>query len=77
MRPATTPFGEQGVVAEYQDPNQRVEIHKDTVDEQFSLRDQYKNQVFKPGHNMPTRSLDDLADEEYADAMGRQAKEQE
>ena len=77
MRSETTPVGEQGVVAEYQDPNQRVIIHQETVDEQFSLRDQYKNQVFKPGHNMPTRTLDDLAEEEYADAMGRQAKEQE
>jgi len=27
MRPATMPFGEQGVVSEYQDPNHRVEIH--------------------------------------------------
>jgi hypothetical protein len=26
---------------------------------------------------MPTRTLEDLAEEEYADAMGRQAKEQE
>jgi len=41
------------------------------------IRNQYKNQVFKPGHNMPTRSLEDLAEEEYADAMGRKEKEQE
>lgn len=77
MRPATEAFGEQGVVNEYQDPNHRVEIHQDTIDERVDIRAQYKNQVFKPGHNMPTMSLEELAEIEYADAMERQAKEQE
>ena len=41
----------------------------------MDLRQQYKDQVFRPGHNMPTKTLEQLAEEEYADAMGRQEKE--
>jgi hypothetical protein len=37
----------------------------------INLRDQYKEQVFRPGHNMPTMSLDELAEIEMADAMER------
>ena len=31
--------------------------------------------MFKPGHNLPTKTLEELAEEEYADAMGRHEKE--
>jgi hypothetical protein len=48
-----------------------VVIQKDTIDERISMQQQYKNQVFKPGHNMPTKTLEALAEEEYADAMMR------
>jgi len=36
-----------------------------------------KEQVFRPGWNLPTKTLDELAEEEYADAMRRQAQDQE
>ena len=65
------------IVQEYQDPTQKTYIHSDTVDQRISLRDQYKNQVFKPGHNMPTKTLEQLAEEEMADALRRQAEDQE
>lgn len=77
MRPTNQMDEGSGIVAEYQDPNQRVQIHKDTIDERISLKDQYKNQVFKPGHNMPTMSLEELAEIEMADALKRQAQDQE
>jgi uncharacterized protein YbcC (UPF0753/DUF2309 family) len=31
--------------------------------------------VFRPGHNLPTKSLEELAEEEYQDAMRRQAQD--
>jgi len=33
--------------------------------------------VFRPGHNLPTKTLEELAEEEYHDAMHRQAMDQE
>ena len=54
-----------------------MDVHKDTIDELIDVRQQYKNQVFKPGHNMPTKTLEALAEEEYADAMMRQQQDQE
>lgn len=77
MRPADQADEGGGVVASYADPYQRATIHRDTADQRIDMRAQFKNQVFKPGHNMPTMSLDELAEIEYNDAMGRQAKEQE
>ena len=70
MRPVSEPLT-QGIVNEYQDPQQRVVVHQDTADERVDLRQQYKNQVFRPGHNMPTKSLEQLAEEEMQDAMAR------
>ena len=61
--------GGSGIVQEYQDKTQRMDIHKDTIDQIVDIRQQYKNQVFRPGHNMPTKTLDELAEEEMADAM--------
>ncbi len=79
MRPVANVMegGHQSVVQAYQDPGQRQVIHHDTVDERVDLRTQYKQQVFKPGHNLPTKTLEELAEEEYADAMHRHEKEQE
>lgn len=54
-----------------------MNIHKDTIDQRVDLRQQYKNQVFRPGHNMPTKTLEELAEEEYHDAMMRQQQDQE
>ena len=65
--------GGVGIVNEYKDPGQRETIHKDTIDEKITLKEQYKNQVFKPGHNMPTMTLEELAEIEMADALKRQA----
>ena len=77
MRPDNFMDEGSGIVQEYQDPNQRVSIHHDTVDERVQIRQQYENQVFKPGHNMPTKTLEQLAEEEVADAMRRQAEDQQ
>lgn len=43
----------------------------------MGLKDQYKNQVFKPGHILPTMSIEELADMELADALQRQARDEE
>jgi hypothetical protein len=37
------------------------------------LREQYNNQVFKPGHILPTMSIEEFAEREMADALARQA----
>lgn len=66
-----------GIVNEYQDKTQRMEIHKDTIDQMIDIKQQYRDQVFRPGHNMPTKTLEQLADEEMADAMRRQREDQE
>jgi hypothetical protein len=39
MRPDNFNDEGTGIVAEYQDPNQRVTIHQDTIDERVGLRD--------------------------------------
>ena len=41
------------------------------------MRQQYQNQVFRAGHNLPTKSLEELAEEELADALERQARDDE
>ena len=43
----------------------------------MNLKEQYKNQVFKPGHILPTMSIEELAEMEVADALYRQAKDEE
>lgn len=65
------------IVNAYQDKTQRMEIHKDTVDQMIDLRQQYKDQVFRPGHLMPTKTLEELAEEELADALHRQHLDEE
>ena len=70
-------FDNSDVVNTYKDPNQRVIIDKSTIDKQIDLRTQYKEQVFRPGHNQPTKTLEELAEEEYADAMARKEAEDE
>ena len=74
MRPqkqANDGFENTDVVNTYKDPSQRVIIDKSTIDKQIDLRNQYKEQVFRPGHNQPTKTLEELAEEEYTDAMQR------
>lgn len=68
--------GALNIVDEYKDPEQKTYIHSDTVDQRIALRDQYKNQVFRPGHNMPTMSIEELAEIEMEDALRRQAQDQ-
>jgi len=70
MRPTSEPLT-QGIVNEYQHPEERVVIQQETADQLVDLRTQYKNQVFRPGHNLPTKTLEELAEEEYHDAMAR------
>lgn len=77
MRPDNIQDEGTSIVQEYQDPNQRMNIHQDTVDERVQIRQQYKNQVFKPGHNMPTMTLEELAEIEVEDALRRQAEDQQ
>lgn len=33
--------------------------------------------MFRPGHNLPTKTLEQLGDEEYEDAMRRQEQDQQ
>ena len=77
MRPQNNDLESDSVVNTYQDPSERVIIDKSTVDKQIDLRNQYKQQVFRPGHNMPTKTLEELAEEEYADAMARKEADDE
>ena len=72
MRPSDVEDDGTGIVQEYRDVGQRMNIHKETIDQIMDVRQQFKDQVFRPGHNMPTKSLEALADEEYEDAMRRQ-----
>ena len=58
-------------------PIERVHVQQDDVNDRMTLKSQYQQQVFQPGHNLPTMSLEQLADIEMADAMERQQKEQE
>jgi len=51
----------------------RIVVQNESIDQRLNLRDQYRQQVFQPGHNMPTMSLEELADIEMEDAMRRQA----
>lgn len=52
-------------------------MQQDIVEQRVNLREQYKNQVFKPGHILPTMSIEELAEMELADALERQAKDEE
>lgn len=76
MRPQSDDL-DGGVVNTYKDPQQRVVIDTSTVDKRIDVKMQYQDQVFRPGHNMPTKTLEELAEEEYADAMARKEKEDE
>lgn len=49
---------------------------RETAQQMINLREQYKNQVFKPGHILPTMSIEQLADMEMADALERQANDE-
>lgn len=43
MRPQNTMDEGGGIVQEYQDPNHRMNIHNDTIDERVDMRKQYQN----------------------------------
>ena len=58
-------------------PIDRIEVRNEDVNDRMTLRSQYQQQVFQPGHNLPTMSLEEFADREMADAMERQARDQE
>ena len=77
MRPLARDDDGESIVKSYNDPQQRITIQKDTIDGRVDQRQQYKNQVFKAGWNLPTKTLEELGDEEYADAMRRQQEDQE
>lgn len=62
----------------YRDPLQaikpvdRIIVQQDDVNDRINLVNQYKQQVFQPGHNLPTMSIEELADMEVADALDRE-----
>ncbi|CDW90728.1 c2 domain containing protein [Stylonychia lemnae] len=58
------------------DQFQKIYVQKDIVEQQMNLRGQYQNQVFKPGHILPTMSIEELADMEVADALERQRRDE-
>jgi len=45
-------------------PVERVVVQQDDVNDRMNLRSQYQQQVFQPGHNLPTMSLEEFADRE-------------
>ncbi|KAL3666456.1 hypothetical protein V7S43_008705 [Phytophthora oleae] len=63
-RPPPPPQG-QGI--EVTRINSQMEMRRETI----------RSGVFKPGHRLPTMSLEEYADREVADAMERQKREQE
>lgn len=46
--------------------NPQMEMHRETI----------RSGVFRPGHRLPTMTLEEYADHEMADAVERQKKEQ-
>ena len=56
---------------------QKIIVQDQNVDQRMNIREQYKNQVFKPGHILPTMSIEELADMELAGALERQTKDEE
>ena len=69
------------IVNKYKDPYgatkqvERVTVQHDDVNDRLNLREQYKKQVFQPGHNLPTMSLDELAEIEVREAREREARQ--
>eukprot|EP00347_Sterkiella_histriomuscorum_P001695 403371033 len=59
------------------DQFQKIYVQKDIVEQSMNMREQYQNQVFKPGHILPTMSIEELADMELADALDRQSRDEE
>ena len=53
-------------------PIDRIQVQNDDVNDRMTLKSQYQKQVFQPGHNLPTMSLEELGDMELADALERQ-----
>lgn len=58
------------------DSFQKLYVQKDSIDQRIGLMSQYKNQVFKPGHILPTMSIEELAEMELAGALERQANDE-
>ena len=52
-------------------PIDRIQVQNDDVNDRMTLKSQYQKQVFQPGHNLPTMSLEELGDMELADALER------
>ena len=73
---------ESNVVKEYIDPMRkykpidRIQVRNEDVNDRMNLKSQYQQQVFQPGHNLPTMSLEELAEQELADALERQERDQ-
>ena len=55
---------------------QKQYVQKQTVDQRMNIKSQYYNQVFKPGHILPTMSIEELAEQEVAGALERQAQDE-
>lgn len=55
---------ESNIVKEYIDPMQkykpieRINVRNEDINDRMTLRNQYEKQVFQPGHNLPTMSLE-------------------
>ncbi len=74
---------ESNVIQEYIDPMRKYKpidqifVRNEDINDRMTLRSQYQKQVFQPGHNLPTMSIEELADMEVADALARQEKDKE
>ena len=56
-------------------PIERINVRNEDINDRMTLKSQYQKQVFQPGHNLPTMSLEQFADMELADALERQERE--
>ena len=65
------------MVQEYIDPMRKykpidkIQVRNEDINDRMTLKQQYQKQVFQPGHNLPTMSLEELAEQELADALER------
>lgn len=61
-----------------QQPLKLTHITQDTMTGQLNIRkEEVRSQVFRPGWNQPTMSLEELGDREVAEAMEREARQKE
>lgn len=68
--------GDEGPPQRSQEPLQLTHITKDTMTGQLNIKkEEIRSQVFRPGWNQPTMSLEELGDREMREAIEREARQ--